>query len=64
MKIRKAVLKFLIDHYVHKNNLTLGLFVGIENQSAKKLYLKIGFKSSGNKILVGKHMEHLQCSVK
>lgn len=59
-----TVLRFLIDHYVYKSSLTLGLLVDIENETAKKLYLKMGFKSSGKKMLVGKSMEHLQCSVK
>ena len=32
----------------------------IENVNAKRLYLKMGFKNVGHKMLVGKNMEHLQ----
>lgn len=58
--IGSIVLQFLLDEFVKKNNQTLGLLVDIENESAKKLYLKMGFKSVGQKVLVGKNMEHLQ----
>lgn len=58
--IGSIVLQFLVDEFVKKNNQTLGLLVDIENESAKKLYLKMGFKSVGQKVLVGKNMEHLQ----
>ncbi|CAM1363196.1 Acetyltransferase family protein [Tenacibaculum litoreum] len=58
--VGSKVLKFLIDEYVHKKNETLGLLVDKENPNAKKLYLKLGFKVIGNKILAGKEMEHLQ----
>ncbi|WP_417785849.1 GNAT family N-acetyltransferase [Tenacibaculum sp.] len=58
--VGSKVLKFLIDEYVHKKNETLGLLVDKENPNAKKLYLKLGFKVVGNKILAGKEMEHLQ----
>ncbi|MDD2584746.1 MAG: GNAT family N-acetyltransferase [Bacteroidales bacterium] len=59
-----AVLKFLINEYVHKNNVTLGLLVDIENESAKNLYLKMGFRSVGNLVLAGKKMDHLQLNSK
>ncbi|MFT7898464.1 N-acetyltransferase [Tenacibaculum ascidiaceicola] len=58
--VGSKVLKFLINEYVHKKNETLGLLVDKENPNAKKLYLKLGFKVVGNKILAGKEMEHLQ----
>ena len=54
------LLQFLIDTYVYKRNETLGLLVDKENPDAKKLYLKLGFEVVGEKILVGKNMEHLQ----
>jgi ribosomal protein S18 acetylase RimI-like enzyme len=58
--VGSKILKFLIDEYVYKKNETLGLLVDKENPNAKKLYLKLGFKVIGNKILAGKEMEHLQ----
>ncbi|MCL2245522.1 MAG: GNAT family N-acetyltransferase [Lentimicrobiaceae bacterium] len=54
------LLQFLIDEYVVKMNGTLGLLVEKENHNAKKLYLKLGFKVVGEKMLAGKQMEHLQ----
>jgi ribosomal protein S18 acetylase RimI-like enzyme len=56
----EKLLQFLIDAYVYKKNETLGLLVDKENPNAKKLYLKLGFEVVGEKILVGKNMEHLQ----
>lgn len=58
--IGSKVLLFLIDEYVHKNKQKLGLLVDKENPGAKKLYLKLGFRTVAEKILVGKQMEHLQ----
>lgn len=60
--IGSKMLQFLIDEYVTKNNLSLGLLVEEENPNAKKLYLKLGFKVVGTKTLVGKTLEHLQIS--
>jgi ribosomal protein S18 acetylase RimI-like enzyme len=54
------LLQFLIDEYVTRLNQTLGLLVDEENPTAKSLYEKLGFKSSGKKALLGKHLEHLQ----
>ena len=54
------LLQFLINEYVSKQNGTLGLLVDKDNPNAKKLYLKLGFEPVGEKILVGKGMEHLQ----
>jgi len=54
------LLKFIIDEYIIKRNQTLGLLVDEENPNAKRLYLKLGFKSVGKKVLLGKNMEHLQ----
>ncbi len=58
--IGSKLLLFLIDQYVIQNKETLGLLVDEENPEAKKLYLKLGFKTVGKKVLVGKRMEHLQ----
>lgn len=58
--IGSKLLQFLIDEYVTKKNKTLGLLVDVDNPNAKKLYLKLGFKSVGIKTLVGKSLEHLQ----
>lgn len=54
------MLQFMIDEYVNKQHQTLGLLVDEENPAAKKLYLKLGFRPVGTKVLVGKSMEHLQ----
>ena len=58
--IGTKLLQFVIDEYVNKRSQTLGLLVDEINPNAKKLYLKLGFKSAGTRILFGKNMEHLQ----
>lgn len=58
--IGTKMLQYMITTYVHQNKQTLGLLVDEDNQDAKKLYLKLGFKPAGEKILVGKRMVHLQ----
>lgn len=58
--IGATLLQFLINYYVTQNGQTIGLLVDEENPKAKKLYLKLGFKPAGQKILVGKRMQHLQ----
>ncbi len=58
--IGSEMLKFLIDLYVKKNDETLGLLVDEINPKAKKLYLKLGFKSVGKKTLLGHNLDHLQ----
>ena len=58
--IGTRLLQYLIDHYTVKQQQTLGLLVDKENPDARKLYMKLGFKSVGKKILVGHEMEHLQ----
>jgi ribosomal protein S18 acetylase RimI-like enzyme len=58
--IGTKLLKFIIDEYVTRNNKTLGLLVDDDNANAKRLYLKLGFKSTGKRVLFGKNMEHLQ----
>ena len=58
--IGTKLLQFVIDEYVNRHNQTLGLLVDEVNPNAKRLYLKLGFKSAGRKVLFGKNMEHLQ----
>lgn len=58
--VGSKVLQFLIDEYANKQRKTLGLLVDEENQNARRLYLKMGFKLVGRKLLFGKNMEHLQ----
>ncbi len=58
--IGSKMLQFLIEKYVNKQHYILGLLVDEENPAAKKLYLKLGFRPVGKKVLVGKPMEHLQ----
>ncbi|MBT1706390.1 GNAT family N-acetyltransferase [Chryseosolibacter indicus] len=60
--IGTKLLQFVIDEYVNKRKQTLGLLVDEENLNAKRLYLKLGFKSAGIRHLFGKRMEHLQVS--
>jgi ribosomal protein S18 acetylase RimI-like enzyme len=55
--IGAKILQFLIDEY---DGETLGLLVDEDNPNAKRLYLKLGFKSVGLKDIFGKRMEHLQ----
>ena len=58
--IGTKLLLFLIDEYAGRRSQTLGLLVDEENANAKRLYLSLGFKIVGRKILLGKVMEHLQ----
>jgi ribosomal protein S18 acetylase RimI-like enzyme len=58
--IGTSLLQFVIDEHVLKKNYTLGLLVDESNPDAKRLYLKLGFKSVGRKMIFGKNMEHLQ----
>lgn len=58
--IGTQVFQFLIHEYVTKSGQTLGLLVDKNNPKAKQLYLKLGFELIGEKMLVGKPMEHLQ----
>ena len=55
-----TLLQFLVDEYVVRGGNTLGLLVGESNPKAKRLYLKLGFKTVGTKIFMGKKMDHLQ----
>jgi ribosomal protein S18 acetylase RimI-like enzyme len=58
--IGTSLLQFVIDEHVRKQNHTLGLLVDESNPNAKRLYLKLGFRSVGRKMTFGKNMEHLQ----
>jgi ribosomal protein S18 acetylase RimI-like enzyme len=58
--IGTKLLRFIIDEYVNTHHQTLGLLVDEENPEAKRLYLALGFKHAGKKVLFGKSMEHLQ----
>ncbi|MCC5919831.1 MAG: GNAT family N-acetyltransferase [Cyclobacteriaceae bacterium] len=54
------IFDFLINEYVKERKNTLGLLVDKKNPKAKALYLRLGFRLVGEKVLVGKPMEHLQ----
>jgi ribosomal protein S18 acetylase RimI-like enzyme len=58
--IGTKLLEFVIDEYVNKQGRALGLLVDGTNPNAKRLYLKLGFKSVETKVVFGKKMEHLQ----
>jgi ribosomal protein S18 acetylase RimI-like enzyme len=58
--IGTKLLQFAIDEYVTKRGQSLGLLVDEQNPNAKRLYVKLGFKRAGSRVLFGKRMEHLQ----
>ena len=58
--IGAALLQHLIREYAHQQGLTLGLLVDRDNPAAKRLYLRLGFESRGEKEFAGKVLEHLQ----
>lgn len=58
--IGQRLLRYLIREYVENQGLTLGLLVEKANPAARRLYEKVGFRKAGEKILVGKAMDHLQ----
>ena len=58
--IGAALLNFLINEQVCKNGQMVGLLVDKANPEAKRLYLKLGFESVGEKSLFGMSLEHLQ----
>ena len=58
--IGSSLLSFLIEEYVGSQRQALGLLVNRENPYARRLYLKLGFKSVSQKTIFGKQLEHLQ----
>lgn len=58
--IGSNMIRSLIKEFVGEKKATLGLLVEKNNTAAKKLYLKLGFERVGERMLVGKLMEHLQ----
>ncbi len=54
------LLRYLVLEYVEKQGETLGLLVEQANPAARRLYEKTGFRKTGEKVLVGKMMDHLQ----
>lgn len=58
--IGAALLQHLIQEYAHQQGLILGLLVDKDNPAAKRLYLRQGFESRGEKAFAGKVLEHLQ----
>lgn len=55
--VGSLLLNYLIEERVTKLQQTLGLLVDLDNPNAKRLYLKLGFKSVGEKTLAGKQMD-------
>lgn len=55
-----TLVKFLVEEFVGKQGKTLGLLVEKDNQNAKKLYQKMGFKFVNNQQLMSKLLEHWQ----
>lgn len=58
--VGSMLLEFLINEYVTKRGYTLGLLVDEDNPNAKRLYVRLGFRSVGMKLVFGKRLEHLQ----
>jgi ribosomal protein S18 acetylase RimI-like enzyme len=58
--VGSQLLKLVIQEKVISEGLTLGLLVDKQNPSAKKLYLRLGFKHVGEKKLLGLSLTHLQ----
>ncbi|MBQ0768040.1 MAG: GNAT family N-acetyltransferase [Bizionia sp.] len=58
--IGSKIIKHLIQEYVVERKETLGLLVDKTNPNAKKLYLKLGFKTVGEKTLLTHQLDHLQ----
>lgn len=58
--IGSRLLRYLISEYAEKQGLTLGLLVEKANPGARRLYEKAGFRKTGEKMLAGKAMDHLQ----
>lgn len=58
--IGARLLQYVITEQVTQNGQTLGLLVDKTNPGAKRLYLKLGFESVGEKNLLGISLEHLQ----
>jgi ribosomal protein S18 acetylase RimI-like enzyme len=57
----KGIGSKLLQHVIYqKKGETLGLLVDKTNPPAKRLYLRIGFESVGEKNLLGISLEHLQ----
>lgn len=58
--IGAQLIHFIANKQVLAIGKTLGLLVDQTNPGAKKLYLKLGFKPVGEKMLMGIELEHLQ----
>ncbi|RYY99099.1 MAG: N-acetyltransferase [Chitinophagaceae bacterium] len=54
------LLQFIVAEFVQRRGGTLGLLVEEDNPDAKRLYLRIGFRVQGTRMLMGKRLEHLQ----
>jgi len=54
------LLQLVIQEKVISEGQTLGLLVDKRNPSAKKLYLRLGFKPVGEKTVLGLSLVHLQ----
>lgn len=59
--IGSLLFNYLIDKHVVEAKRRLALLVDRDNNSAKRLYLSLGFKVKGIKKLTGKPFEHMVC---
>ncbi len=58
--IGTKLLTFLVDEYVNRRKKTLGLLVDEDSFKARALYEKLGFKTVGKQVLLGKTLDHMQ----
>ena len=58
--IGSKLIQHIIEQKVYEASGTLGLLVDKANPAAKRLYVKLGFETVGEKTLLGISLEHLQ----
>ncbi|ADX66898.1 MULTISPECIES: GNAT family N-acetyltransferase [Weeksella] len=61
--IGSTLIKYVIENISSENNKAVGLLVDIDNPHAKRLYERLGFQKLGDKLLVGKVLEHMQVRI-
>lgn len=62
--IGSQLIQFIMNELVLPNGYSLGLLVDKTNLSARKLYLSLGFKQVGEKVLMGLSHDHFQKDTK
>ncbi len=62
--IGSALIKAMIIRAQKEGHQKVGLLVDLKNAEAKKLYIRLGFKVVGQRVLAGGNYEHLVCDWK